>query len=114
MTEYIAIITTNDPTIEEAGDLATQLDAYFPPAEDTATVLVPITDNDAGVVYTPHVDPNGAVGFKATDLRGNVEYILLNPSGGSDDGVATVFLYIGQNGDVQEDMPVIHFEILED
>lgn len=73
--------------------------------------MPPITDHDSGVTYEPYTDePSGAVGFKATHLStGQVEYIMLNPSGGSDDGVPTVFLYLGPTGEPGQDEAAHHY-----
>lgn len=78
------------------------------PFHDTEVYAEPddtITDADAHVTYTPHTDPaSGALGFKVEGPRGT-EYIMLNPSRGSDDGVPTVFVYQGPTGDPAEDEP---------
>jgi hypothetical protein len=65
----------------------------------------PIHDEDSGTLYEPWT--NGyAVGFKATrQSDGQVEYIYLNPSGGSDDTVATVFIYQGKGDVVIDHLP---------
>lgn len=70
------------------------------PRTVTATFNV-ISDDDAKVTYEPWTDGH-AVGFKATNAEGEVRYIYLNPSGGSGDGVANVFLYIGKTGDLED------------
>jgi hypothetical protein len=73
-----------------------------------------IRDDDSGMTYTPHTGPNGEVGFKCTRDDGGVTYITLNPSGGSDDGVPTVFLYIGDTGDVLHDTPAHFYDMSEE
>lgn len=74
------------------------------------SVDAPIYDEDARVSYMPWT--NGyAVGFKCKDAQDRVTYIYLNPSGGSDDGVATVFVYEGSQGDPLEDAPSHHYNI---
>ncbi len=61
----------------------------------TTTSGESFTDEDSGVSYTPYIDHQfGAVGYMAEHPDGRVEYIYLNASGGSEDGVATVFVYI--------------------
>lgn len=64
-------------------------------------------DEDSGVTYYPVLG-----GWRAETLDGD-EYIYLNPSGGSDDGVPTVFLYQGTKGDPQSDMPIVHVVVGE-
>ncbi len=76
------------------------------------TDLEPCRDDDAGIIYTPWSDGR-AVGFKATHAGGEVEYIYLNPSDGSDDGVPNVFVYIGPTGDPSQDNAIVHFEMME-
>ena len=74
-----------------------------------------IHDSDALASYHPHRDPaSGAVGWKAIDHKtGRTEYVMLNPSGGSDDGVATVFTYIGETGDPAHDDAIVHHALFE-
>lgn len=67
-----------------------------------------VRDEDSGVLYAPWTD-NGAVGFRCEAPDGRVEYIYLNPSGGSDDGVPTVFLYRGPAGDPSDDQPDLYY-----
>ena len=55
----------------------------------------PFRDDDSGVTYVPYIDMQfGTVGYMAEHPDGRVEYIYLNASGGSDDGIATVFVYV--------------------
>jgi hypothetical protein len=69
-----------------------------------------IVDDDSGVSYTPYsavaAGPHAgwAIGFKAEHPDGRIEYILLNPSGGSDQkDDATVFVYMGTTAVCAED-----------
>lgn len=68
---------------------------------------VPV-DDDSGVTYFPILG-----GWRAESLSGEVEFIYLNPSGGSEDGVPTVFLYQGTEGDPVQDGAVTHVEVFE-
>ncbi len=74
------------------------------------TSIDPCRDDDAGTTYVPWTNGR-AVGFKAEHDDGEVEYIYLNPSGGSDDGVPNVFVYIGPVGDPAEDQPEHHYTL---
>lgn len=60
-----------------------------------------VTDGDSDTTYTPWTD-GWAVGFKC-ERNGEVEYVYLNPSGGSDDNVPTIFPYQGRNGVAGQD-----------
>jgi cephalosporin-C deacetylase-like acetyl esterase len=72
------------------------------------TSVDPIITPDC--TYEPWTDGH-AVGYRV--MRGErVEYIYLNPSGETDDGQPTVFVYHGTAGDSSEDRPVTHFEVL--
>ena len=68
-------------------------------------------------IYTDHGDTfeawtdGYAVGFKVTDPIGTVRYIFMNPSGGDDP--ATVFAYIGPNGDPSQDAAQHYYEITD-
>lgn len=66
-------------------------------------------DDDAGVTYHPFVGPNGELGFRAVRDGGGEQRIVFNPSGGSDDGVPNVFVYMGSTGDASIDTPVHHY-----
>lgn len=70
----------------------------------------PITDLASGVVYTPWTD-GCAVGFRCAHPGGKVEFIYLNPSQDSDDGVPTVFVYQGVEGDPNQDGACHHYII---
>lgn len=73
-------------------------------------VIVRPRDDDGGVTYTPWSD-GWAIGFKVEFDDGRVDFIYLNPSGGSDDNVPTVFLYRGTEGDVTKDGAEHHYVI---
>ena len=70
-------------------------------------------DDDSAVTYRPYTGPNGETGFRCTHDDGREVFITLNPSGGSDDGVPNVFVYIGPSGDVRRDAPAHHY-VLDD
>lgn len=73
-----------------------------------------VTDEDSGVTYEPWTDSargGAGIGFKCTHPNGDVEYIFLNPSLGSDDGVPTVFVYQGIHGDPGRDGAAHHYVI---
>lgn len=72
-----------------------------------------IRDEDARVTYESWT--NGyAMGFKCSRVGQPDEYIYLNPSDGSDDGVPNVFVYIGPYGDpAEDDVPAHHYVIGE-
>lgn len=71
-------------------------------AETVARFDFAVEDPDSGVTYHPWTDGH-AIGFKAELPNGEVRFVYLNPSGGSDDGVATVFPYEGAEGDPSQD-----------
>lgn len=73
-------------------------------------VAAPCHDPDAKVTYEPWTDGR-AVGFRVTHDDGRVEYVYLNPSGGSDDGVGSVFLYFDESGDVTQGATVTHLDM---
>jgi hypothetical protein len=54
--------------------------------------------DEHGTVFTPIVE-GGTAGLKIEDPEGKVSYLRLNPSGDSDDGVSTVFLYHDERWD---------------
>jgi hypothetical protein len=70
-------------------------------------------DEDSGVVYDACLHDGGAVGLRSVHPDGRVEYIMLNPSGGSDDGVPTVFLYIDTDEPALENA-IVHFEMFQE
>jgi uncharacterized protein YcnI len=78
-------------------------------SSDSNVKPVQIDDSDSGVTYRPILG-----GWEATADTGEVRHIYLNPSGGSDDGVACVFLYVGPAGDLDQDAPVVHFDLFDD
>lgn len=63
-----------------------------------------------GNQYAPWTE-NGVMGFRVTAPDGRVEYVYLNPSSESDDGVANVFLYHGTTGRPSEDGPVVYVDL---
>ena len=69
-------------------------------------------DGDSGVTYDGVASDYGAVGFRATHPDGRVEFIMLNPSGGSDDGVPTAFVYIDADAPSLEN--AVHHYIMFD
>lgn len=72
--------------------------------------LAAVHDETSGVTYRPW--SNGyAVGFECRHSDGRVEYIYLNPSQETDDGVANVFLYQGTEGDPAQDVPHHHYDL---
>lgn len=77
---------------------------------DTTAFAFHDRDNDGQVTYYPWTD-GWAVGFRAVHDDGRVEYIYLNPSGESDDGVPNVFLYQGTEGDVRQDPAYHHYDL---
>jgi hypothetical protein len=76
----------------------------------TAAVIL---DRDSGTTYTPFINKHWEVGYRCEGVDGEVTYVYLNPSGGSDDGVATVFLYQGSTGDHDQDGPTVHVVVWE-
>lgn len=107
------------------------LQTYQPPSETMQFLVPAVHDDDAGVVYEPWSDGT-VVGWKAIRrgaciLTGGaaeddctmhlheteVEYLVLNPSTGSDDGVPTVFVYQGATGDPAADGAVCHFVMFD-
>lgn len=76
-----------------------------------------IVDADSGTTYKPFIDTvNGIVGYIA-ERQGwdgpKKVHIYMCPSGGSDDGVPCVFVYIGEKGDPSHD-PAFHHYNLDD
>lgn len=72
-----------------------------------------IVDEDSGVQYRPYLSLlHGSVGYEATHPDGRREFITLNPSGGSDDGVPTVFVYIDTDEPTLEN--AVHHYIMFD
>lgn len=90
--------------MNEAADLIDELRAKLKPSPENARV-----DASSGVRYEAEVD-RGVARIRCTRLSdGAVQFISLNPSGHSDDGVPNVFVYNGPTGDPQtgEDEPEI-------
>jgi hypothetical protein len=77
----------------------------------------PVT-SDEGVTFTPWTD-GWAVGFRITrEQDDRVEYLVLNPSGGSDPGEAgrgDVFLYHADDTDdpVGDGSPVVYVDVMD-
>jgi hypothetical protein len=71
-----------------------------------------VFDADAQVRYVPVVSAYGNPGYECTLPDGSVTYVYLNASGGSDDGVPTVFLYQGMEADPGADHAE-HFAVVE-
>ena len=74
-----------------------------------------INDDTSGVYYIPFIRGAGAedtdhymVGVECHLPNGKVRYVYLVPSNSSDDGVATVFLYHGIEGDPASDNAYSH------
>jgi hypothetical protein len=67
-----------------------------------------VRDNDGQVTYEPILG-----GWVAKFDDGRVENVYLNPSGGSDDGVATVFLYVDQGEEVVTERALLHITMGE-
>lgn len=63
-----------------------------------------------GVVYEPWA-LGEMVGYRIWHPSGAVQYIYLNPSTDSADGVNNVVVYIGSSGDPAEDEPCHHYDI---
>jgi hypothetical protein len=95
----------DDHHLEDAGNLAatTHGEDFFPVFD-----VEEVFDVDSGVTYYPILG-----GWRAEKDSGSTEYIYLNPSGGSDDGVPTVFLYQGANGDPAQDEAVVHVVVFD-
>lgn len=69
-------------------------------------------DEDSGVSYVPFVDEEwGTAGVQITRPSGVVDYLYFNPSGGSDDGVPTVFVYRGESTNPGEAGSLCHFDV---
>jgi len=74
-----------------------------------------VHDDDAGVQFTPFITEDGRVGYECTDTAtGKFEFLYFNPSNGSDDGVASVFVYQGTENDPAYDGAVHHYTVLEE
>lgn len=72
-----------------------------------------VCDRDGKTTYEPFIDADtGVVGWRCIRTEG-VTYIYMVPSGGSDDGVSTVFVYQGSEGDPLHDEPMHHYVIGE-
>lgn len=67
-----------------------------------------VIDYDGYVMYQPILGGWKAEQFNDQGDIVDTEYIYLNPSDGSDDGVPTVFVYQGGDGDPQTDTPLVY------
>lgn len=65
-----------------------------------------------GTQFLPWTDGH-AVGFEVRRKDGKREFLYLNPSSESDDGVSNVFLYHGPAGDPRQDGTVIYVDVAE-
>lgn len=83
------------------------LNDYFTHRRLDGMIQRPPLDLSSEVKYRPW--SNGwAIGYAAEHPDGRIEYVYLNPSGESDDGVPTVFLYKGTFGHPAHDASVCH------
>lgn len=72
----------------------------------------PVYHENGLVKLTPFV--RGPIaGVKAEHDDGATEYVVLNPSGGSDDGSVSVFVYHGVTGDPAADAAYVHFDLFD-
>lgn len=67
-------------------------------------------DETSGVTYHPWTD-GWAIGYEVHYPDNRIEFFYLNPSGASDDGVPTVFVYCGPEGDPNADTPQHHYDL---
>jgi hypothetical protein len=71
-----------------------------------------INDLDSQTVYESFAGPDGTAGYRVEsgDAAG---WLYFSPSGGSDDGTATVFLYWGTGiaPDPELDTPIMHVDV---
>ena len=68
--------------------------------------------DDQGARYQPWT--NGyAIGFKVTLPEQQVQYIYLNPSSFVDTGEHSVTVYIGTQGEADQDEALHHYDIKE-
>jgi hypothetical protein len=70
-----------------------------------------LSDLDSQTVYESFASPDGTAGYRAEN--GETGWLYFNPSGGSDDGTATVFLYWGAGvaPDPELDTPIGHVNV---
>lgn len=104
------------PTSWSEGPDAPQLDTpLFDAGEfagDPVTLRGQSIRDAHGATYTPWT--NGwAVGL-ACSRGGRTDYLYLNPSSEDDEGVSTVFLYVGKDGDPAgpRDVPLTYVDVL--
>lgn len=71
-----------------------------------------VNDPDSQTVYESFASPDGTAGYRVAndDVEG---WLYFNPSGGSDDGTATVFLYWGSGAapDPELDTAITHVDV---
>jgi hypothetical protein len=69
-------------------------------------------DDDGNVIYIPFLHA-GRVGYRVVSRTADrpETFIYFNPSGGSDDGVPSVFVYEGTHGDPNFDGASHHYNI---
>lgn len=112
---YIYVDAWLTPAIDPLAD-SPQSATVEPPAEDMPTWGLTygeaFTDPDSGTTYTPFIGRNGQAGHRCDHTDGRQTFIYLNPSGGSDDGVATVFVYQDEDPDLFVGA-MIHFDVWE-
>lgn len=100
------------------GDDGLDADRYAHAVANVARDLVAadqleIRDEDSGIVYEPW--SNGwSVGFRCVAPDGAVDYVYLNPSGGGEPALGTVFAYQGPEGDAGADDALCHFVVHDD
>lgn len=71
-----------------------------------------LTDADSQTDYESFAAPDGTAGYRVETEEAS-GWLYLNPSGGSDDGNGTVFVYWG-NGPAQDpelDTPISHIDV---
>lgn len=76
-----------------------------------AAVQPRIKDVSSGVIYRAWVGLDGQVGYRCTFPDKRVTYVYLNPTTESDDGVPTVFVYSGGQGEPAHDEPIVHVTV---
>lgn len=69
-----------------------------------------VKDSGSGVEYTPWTD-GYAIGYKIAHPNGDTTYIYLNPSQSEGEGDGNVFVYTGDKGNPEADLPWHHYNI---
>lgn len=97
-----------------AGSWAVTVEGEFnrPPMEPThLQVVAPaVVDHSTDVTYTPFAR-DGMAGLTCSKPGRISEHLYMNPSLGSDDGMPTVFVYLGTEGDPAQDGAVHHYDL---